>query len=526
MTSFLINDSSRQVGAICTESTASSNRFLVFLFVLLFTSVQSVNGQIREVDSTLTFHGTSPLKNTFAKTWVQELQTIEVNVQPPVLQSGKRQYQTLPDYYWASNKQLRQHVDGLVLALKEARPEDCCGLTLVAGTAGVGKTFIKAGLLGEGSVSTPVEKFDIREWYIEFSKEGLAEYQADIKTQDHAMCQLLKLTRAGRVAFASRVAAIEKDFLLMDSLDEVHPDDYLFLLQTLQDLVDHQLGNVKHAFVFGRPLVFREYWHRCCDDSMVEGLHCFVLNPPALRTDGDLLVSSWNYHCWKYKLRSLSPSGNTIELPLEVYEQWQADGFPSTPNYEHVVCLDRQALRSDIQDTLSHWASAHPCVAAVLGNLAGNSMVREIVRDSVMEGKEYSEKRFKEEFFAKWLERDTLSGDRPSRLKPRDLDLYVKLLEAVAIKYADSAIEDKDGFFEVSPEDEVRAKHEGSVVTVSVEQLLNRSGLVNLDAQRLGDAKYRFEPVWFHRLLIQKHVDRSNSEDQKNRVVSASASES
>ena len=63
----------------------------------------------------------------------------------------------------------------------------------------------------------------------------------------------------------------------------------------------------------------------------------------------------------------------------------------------------------------------------------------------------------------------------------------------------------------------------GEQVKVPVEQLLNRSGLVNLDAQRPGDARYRFEPLWFHSWLIEKHRDRLNSASGSERVVTAGA---
>ena len=101
-----------------------------------------------------------------------------------------------------------------------------------------------------------------------------------------------------------------------------------------------------------------------------------------------------------------------------------------------------------------------------------------------------------------------LSGDRPSRLKPQDLELYVKLLEAVAVKYGAAGRLFGDGYFAVGDQDQVSVSHRGDIVSVPVQRLLNRSGLVNLDPLRPGIAHYRFEPFWFHRLLIQMHGER------------------
>ena len=485
---------------------------------LLFSGLSTAVAQ--QIDASLpngsAIQGSTPALESL---WISELSKIENLVQANVLQAGDRQYDTLPDFYWGANPDLRKHLDSIVDAYHHERHGEYRGMTIIAGTAGVGKTFIKSGLLGQGSSSIAVEKFDIRDWFTDFKERGLADFQADLTHGDHAMCQLLRLTEAGRTAFAERVAGIDKAFFVMDSLDEVHPDDYLFLLETIQDFVSNQRGSIQHAFVFGRPLVFREYWHQCCNDLNVQGLSCFVLNPPAFRTVGDLEVSSWNYHCWKHKLRSLDDAGNSIEMPLETYIHWRGNGFQLPAESFPLVIEANQTLVPAVQDTVEGWASKYPCVASVLGNLAGNSMVREIVESSIAEGYEYSEHQFKEEFFAKWLERDTLSGDRPSRLKPRDLDVYVKLLEAVAVRYADKAVASGNGFFEVQGDDEVVVTHDGASVSVFVEQLLNRSGLVNLDAQRPGDAMYRFEPLWFHRWLIEKHQERSETETGREGLV-------
>lgn len=461
----------------------------------------------QEVGSTKVVQLESSIKSDF---WLSSMRAIEARFHHKLLGPGQRLHDSLPNYYWAANSDLRRHLDALEAAHRDLDDEAIQGVTLVAGTAGVGKTFIKKGLFTEDSIESSVEKFDIRDWYVAFQAQGLAQPQADIVHDGQVMSQLLKLSVEGRQAFVRRLSTLEKPFLIMDSLDEVHPDDYLYLLETLQEFVSKRQGAVRHAFVFGRPLVFREYWHQCCSAERVQGLSCFVLHPPNFVSFGDLRVSSWNYHCWKYKLCMVDAEGAETDLPLANYEQWCEAGFTREGSFENLRHAANQSMRPEVNETLEMWASTYPSVAAVLTNLAGNSMVREIVEDAVARKVDYSEKQFKEEFFAKWLERDTLSGDRPSRLKPRELDLYVKLLEAVAVQYADQAIASTDGFFEVAPTDNAVVEHDGQSVSVEVERLLNRSGLVNLDAQRPGDARYRFEPIWFHRWLIEKHVERAS----------------
>lgn len=470
------------------------------------------------LSSTKVSHLESSIKSDF---WLSSMRAIEARFHHQLLRPGQRLQDNLPDYYWAANLDLRRHLDSLEVAHHNRDDDTLQGVTLVAGTAGVGKTFIKKGLFSEDSIESSVVKFDIRDWYVDFQAQGLAQLRADIVHDGQVMSQLLKLSGDGRRAFVRRLLTIEKPFLIMDSLDEVHPDDYLYLLETLQEFVSKRQGAVRHAFVFGRPLVFREYWHQCCSAERIQGLSCFVLHPPRFVSFGDLRVSSWNYHCWKYKLCMVDAEGSETDLPLANYEQWCEAGFTREGSFENLRCSVNQSMRPKVNETLEMWASTYPSVAAVLTNLAGNSMVREIVEDAVARKVDYSEKQFKEEFFAKWLERDTLSGDRPSRLKPRELDLYVKLLEAVAVQYADQAIASTDGFFEVAPTDNAVVEHDGQPVSVGVERLLNRSGLVNLDAQRPGDARYRFEPIWFHRWLIEKHLERASEPQVAKPLVTA-----
>ena len=118
------------------------------------------------------------------------------------------------------------------------------------------------------------------------------------------------------------------------------------------------------------------------------------------------------------------------------------------------------------------------------------------------------ERAFMNCFFAKWLERDTKSSDRPSRLKPEYLELYIQLLEAVAAKYADQRQLDRLGFFHVSGDDTIDVRHQGHVVSVSIQRLLDRSGFVTADPLHPESDRYRFEPIWTHRLLLEMHKER------------------
>lgn len=108
----------------------------------------------------------------------------------------------------------------------------------------------------------------------------------------------------------------------------------------------------------------------------------------------------------------------------------------------------------------------------------------------------------------RWLERDTKSTGRPSEAKPEYLDLYTRLLEAVAVKYLQEARMDGDGHFTVNYSDAITVEHQGQLLRFPVFRILDGSGLINLDPREPGSRRYRFEPAWIHRSLVTGHNSR------------------
>jgi hypothetical protein len=144
----------------------------------------------------------------------------------------------------------------------------------------------------------------------------------------------------------------------------------------------------------------------------------------------------------------------------------------------------------------------------MLYNLAGNTMIREIAEGYALSGRPYDEREVMEAYLAAWLERETKTDGRPSAVKPAHLDLYMQLLEGVAAKYLDEDRLDEQGCFSVRYDDVIRASHEGRELRFPAFRILNRSGLKYLDPREPGSRKYRFEPVWLHRLLVEKYSER------------------
>ena len=450
------------------------------------------------------------------------LKQIERVVLPPRLEVGPRDHDEIVDYYCEANAALRDRLAEAKDVFASRKRLPFRAMTVVAGSAGVGKTFIKRRVYSDVPRSD-VWKFDIRELFDELAQQGFAEATPDLRHGDRVFNRLIRLTPAGRQEFARMLTSNSAAFVVADSLDEIHPDDYRFVLEQLEQISINSSREFVHLVVFGRPLSFRDYWlhrqdasdevardDRAANAGVAENGNgeprSFLLNKPRLRTTGDLMVSNWNYDCWKHRLHLVS-DGETRPMPLKDYQRWCADSFCSSADYTDVTYEANPHMTREAHDLLERLATSEEVVASVLSNLAGNEIARDILVEQMRRGEDFDDYRFRSEFLSRWLERDTRSDGRPSRLQPENLDLYLRLLEAIAARFADENRLDDLGYFEVSPDERVSVRHEGQSMSVPVLDVLDRSGLVTADVATHAQ-RYRFEPFWFHRHLVQMHQER------------------
>ena len=94
---------------------------------------------------------------------------------------------------------------------------------------------------------------------------------------------MLSLTPAGRRRFRSEVLKCTASFVVVDSLDEIHPRDYVFVLQTLGSLVDPSRKGFAQVVVFGRPFCFEAYWqwHQHERSESSDCVRGFMLRKPS-----------------------------------------------------------------------------------------------------------------------------------------------------------------------------------------------------------------------------------------------------
>ena len=434
---------------------------------------------------------------------IPRLRDLERNLASKRLTDGRARCSEMAEYYWDANRELEHEFK--VAQQKFDRGDGIHRrMILVAGPAGIGKTFVKRNLFAQ-TPSEELWKFDVRELFDEYSESGCAQDTADLCAGKTVFNQMLALTPQGRSRFEKQLLTSSARFIVVDSLDEVHPTDYVFILRTLERWTRSGDRNFAQVVVFGRPFSFADYWSQSRGEPGCDIVRGFTLKKPEFRTTGDIQVSNWNFDSWKFGLRR-GGQGKLEPFSFSEYQDWCERGFPRDGEFSNIVFEQNRHMNSKARQLLNDWISDEPAVAAVVSNLAGNGMVRDILVEQMRHGRGFDERHFMEQFLARWLERDTRSDDRPSQIKPDHLDAYLRLLENTAARFAASVGE--DGSFRVPDGELVGIKVGGRDISVSVKCLLNRSGLVT--AEPFGDAadQYRFEPLWLHRYLAEQHRSR------------------
>ncbi|MCO6458589.1 MAG: hypothetical protein J5I93_25055 [Pirellulaceae bacterium] len=439
------------------------------------------------------------------------LRAIEERLLPEVIVPGPAAHADLSAYYTAANPALLERFAAARKLYEAPRLRSVRRLTLVAGDAGVGKSFLKREAFGKNDPAGAVCKLDIRELYQEWLAAGLTEARPDLRDGDVVLNRLLAVKDRDRPLVSDYLAARPAAIYVIDSLDEIHPDDHGWFFDQLEQFVFSGQRDFRHVVVFSRPLAFHQRWQPLAERHERGEVELHWLHPPRLRTTGDLLVSTWNYLGYRHKLRWRPEGGDElVPMSLQDFTGWSQAGFHRSGSYSSVTLDDESPYTTQVHATMLDWTQRHRVLIAPLWNLAGNSLLRETIERRLRQDSEpaFDERTWMLDFLHAWLRRDTQSDDRPSLAKPEYLALYVELLERVAVRYARPDLVDDQGFFQVAPEDRIELTRAGRQLSFSVERILNRSGMKHLELGGRDVARYRFEPIWFHRLLVEMHNDR------------------
>ena len=136
------------------------------------------------------------------------LRKIEQRCLPLELVPGSARCDSLPAYYWAANRELHYSFQRAQKIWEAGCPWPYRAVTLVAGSAGVGKTFIKGEVFHETCPATAVCELDIRDLYAEWEEQGLVEPRPDLFDGDVVLSRLPALVDRGK----RRVAQFHKKF--------------------------------------------------------------------------------------------------------------------------------------------------------------------------------------------------------------------------------------------------------------------------------------------------------------------------
>lgn len=465
-------------------------------------------GQLEPHDSGVVYRSLS------SEVAVEPLLQIEQRVLSEPLRQGPPQFATLADYYWAENPQLMASLERAKRAYDERPGGGYRAMTLIAGTAGVGKTFLKRKIVKEDFPKADVHKIDIRELYEEWAAEGICVLRPDLAAGSLKLNQLPALHDSGSSRFREYLARQDASVFVVDSLDEIHPDDYCSTLRQISAFIAAAERPFVEVIVFGRAVAFQEFCLEQSQETNSTQYELIRLRPPRLRTTGDLSVSSWNYHTWKYELSWAPDGGKPEKMSLVAYRNWVQGGFGREQEFQSVTCTDSHNLCAEVDEALIDWATKHRIVSSTLGNLASNTLMREIVEKEALAGQPYDERRVMDAYLHNWLLRSARSHDRPSARQPQQLDLYLHLLQQVAARYLHDGLVDQQGFFPVHEDDQLVVEWNDTALSFPVVDILNRSGLRTASFREDGITRYRFRPLWVHRLLVEMHNEQCRQSHQ------------
>jgi hypothetical protein len=272
---------------------------------------------------------------------------------------------------------------------------------------------------------------------------------------------------------------LNKIVLLIDSIDEIHPQSAKSLLTRLDEYIDRRKAEAADAagsnkgslrvFVIGRAEGFTDYYR-------IPG-----------RVPKTLPVT--------LKGPDLPPNSNDREVAARSVAQFVLGETSGKPGAE-AVRMASVAIK---------FAKEHCWLDESFTNLM---LLNELVKVSndlkgPPDGVAPDEPQLKEIFFQSILDRARASHNRPAWQSQK----YLELLEKIAEKYGDQC----GKYFVVTPGDTVEidipvGRHSYNVPFL-VQSALNRSGVAQIESVHLYAPRYRFYPTWVHGHLITRKAE-------------------
>jgi hypothetical protein len=281
-------------------------------------------------------------------------------------------------------------------------------------------------------------------------------------------------------AFIPGFSELDRPILIIDSIDEIHPESAKSLLNRFDEYIeqrekdDREAGtlSVLQIFVVGRPEGFSDYY-RIPQGGRMKELP-IELRPPSYQTTGDLRKA------------------------VESVAQFALFGERK---------VDPTILQSAADKSID-FMNNHSFLRESPFNL---SEFGELIKVSDKYSLDLGEPYVQDLFFGFLLGRTWASHNRPTA----QYEDYTRLLEEIAAKYACNV--DGEGYFFVTPGDtvhidvEVDGKRRTRKSSYLVEAVLNRSGVAYLNPVNLYVPRYGFYPSWVHKYLFCRYQKRQKA---------------
>jgi hypothetical protein len=370
----------------------------------------------------------------------------------PTFQQGPARFDTLFAYFKDANPDLFTHLE----AIKQwhAQGHDHWGVSYVAGTSGVGKSYVVRNLDMFDKTVTQTIKLN-----------GLfADTEPDLQSLDKEVV-FNRLPGAAVFDVQSVLDVIDpnKAFVLLDDLDEVHEHTVVMILKALEQVVAKPQEGFKHFVVFGRPESFWPWLHDSKRSNLPQVTPTpIILQGPEYLTSGDAVCRCQDYYGFKFSKPAPKRVTDDVVNQLSRFPFLRDTIRPlSAGNF----VLDDSVARKDTGTELLNTADA-----------------------------------LKQRLFEQLMARNQESHGRPDIDNP----VYLNLLrQAAALPWTHNHALDKQGFFEVSEKDTLFfTDDQGQPHKVRVRDVLNRCGLVTLDVTNAQTTRYRFEPFWVQAFLV------------------------
>jgi len=370
-------------------------------------------------------------------------------------------------FYAEANKEFLDHYVSSPPGKNDGSSPD---LGYLMGPAGAGKSTLTQSLRGPNSCYVKLSD--------EFTKGKSAHYSVpkeDLKVgdtvnklpglADQKQFSLIEILTNARCCRAGAC----KSLAILDDLDELHPDLSKYLLQVIETDVQSQPRSSlpKQILVVGRPEGFFYYFTertRTPDPK----ISYFTLKLPKYLSQGDLKVL-YSGAIDRRKDRDLDT--------------------PASPAESQSVFINLIPSEGWLSYTISQLAYA------------------DFVTEYVLMKKKEGGRKLRDQLFDNILFYNSQSHHRPQTGNP----VYVNLLEDIAVHYVDDAVKN-NGYFDVPFEASIPVfsghQNKTQIGTLSIQEVLNRSGVAYLDAATLRTPRYRFQPRWLHAYLVQRWNER------------------